>query len=108
MDDEAMQSVINRIDRLDNRLKEVENQSSGWVAKIGRIGIIVGCIGGILGGVYTCLSLWKWATTAPNFSLEYAPVLQLYWISKDQRLSHTWGVAMINIGEAPGSITAAR
>jgi hypothetical protein len=107
MDGETPQSVINRIDNLDKRLKEVENQSRGWVAKIGRVGIIVGCVGGILGGTSTCLALWKLATATPNIELVLGDGLRMHWASEDQRLSLTCGVTLQNKGEAIGVVKAA-
>jgi hypothetical protein len=57
MDDEALKAMINRIDHLDSQLKAVEGQkrdeSHGWWSRIGRVGIVVGCLGGIPGGTAT-------------------------------------------------------
>jgi hypothetical protein len=109
MDGETPQSVTNRIDQLDRRLKEVEKQSRGWVAKIGRVGIIVGCIGGILGGTSTFLNLWKSVVTAtPNLVLVPGDGLCVQWSSENQRLSLTWGLTVQNKGEAIGVVKAVR
>ena len=104
---ETPQSVIDRIDLLDRRLKEVENQSHGWLAKISRVGIIVACIGGILGGTNTFLSLWKVATATPNLDLVLGDGLRMYWSSENRLLSLTCGVTLQNKGEAIGVVKAA-
>ena len=104
MDDETLQSVINRVDRLDNRLQEVENQSRDWIAKIGRVGIIVACVGGILGGVHTSWVLLKWLFATPNIKLIPAAKLDMYWTPEGRRLSFAWVVILGNEGEAPGIV----
>ena len=104
MDDETLQSVINRVDRLDNRLQEVENQSRDWIAKIGRVGIIVACVGGILGGANTFLILWHWATDKPNIEFNAPPPLLVEWIPEARRLSFTWVVTLRNKGGAQGVV----
>jgi len=105
MDDETLQPVINRIDSLDNRLKEVENQNRrDWIAKIGRVGIIVACVGGILGGANTFLILWHWATDKPNIEFNAPPPLLVEWIPEARRLSFTWVVTLWNKGAAQGVV----
>src|SRR5437867_3508603 len=108
MDDETLQSVINRVDRLDNRLQEVENQSRDWIAKIGRVGIIVACVGGILGGVHTSLVLSKWICATPNIKLSPATKLDIYWTPEGRRLAFAWVVILDNKGEATGLVEIAR
>jgi hypothetical protein len=108
MDGETPQSIINRIDHIDRRIKALEKESRGWVAKISRVGIIVGCIGGILGGSSTFLNLWKSVTATPNLHLVFGDGLSVQWSSEKQRLSLTWGVALQNTGEAIGFVKAAR
>jgi len=108
MDDETLQSVINRVNRLDNRLQEVENQSRDWIAKIGRVGIIVACIAGILGGVHTSWVLLKLVTGKPNITLIPAAKLDMYWTPEGRRLSFAWVVILDNTGEATGFVEVAR
>src|SRR5215813_4369750 len=90
MDDETLQSVINRVDRLDNRLQQVEHQSRDWIAQIGRVGIIVACVSGMLGGIHTSWVLWKGATIKPNIKLIPAAKLDMYWTPEGRRLSFAW------------------
>jgi hypothetical protein len=107
MDGEKPQPLIDQINQLDSRLKDVENQSRGWVAKIGRVGIIVGCLGGILGGTSTFLNLWKSATATPKVDLVIGDGLAMHWSQEHQRLSLTCGVILQNKGEAIGVVKAA-
>src|SRR5215813_2373315 len=108
MDDETLQSVINRVDRLDNRLQQVEHQSRDWIAQIGRVGIIVACVSGMLGGIHTSWVLWKGATIKPNIKLIPAAKLDMYWTPEGRRLSFAWVVILGNEGEAPGIVEVAR
>ena len=108
MDDETLQSVINRVDRLDNRLQEVEHPSRDWIAKIGRVGIIVACVSGILGGVHTLWALLKPLFDKPNIRLIPAAKLDMYWTPEGRRLAFAWVVILDNTGGATGVVEVAR
>jgi hypothetical protein len=104
---ETPQSVIDRIDQIERRLKEVENPSPGWVTRISRVGIIVACIGGILGGASTSLNLWECATATPNLDIVLGDCLHMYWSSENRLLSLACGVTLQNKGGAIGVVKTA-
>src|SRR5262249_15590958 len=80
--------------------------------KIGRVGIIVACVGGLLGGVHTSLVLSKvlsrWLCATPNIKLSPATKLDIYWTPEGRRLAFAWVVILENKGEAPGLVEIAR
>jgi hypothetical protein len=112
MDDDGLNPVINRIDGLESRLKAVEDQkrdeSRGWVAKITHLGIVVGCVGGILGGANTLWDVWKEVLAKPDVRVQLGGPLNVDWDPNGRRLSFNYGFVLQNNGRAPGAVTALR
>jgi hypothetical protein len=101
--DDSLQTVINRIERLDDRIAQLEKKSPGWIAKIERAGIIVACVGGILGGTSTLVSLYNKWVSGPHIDVFSNKELDLSWTPDKKLLSVTQGFTFSNSGSAAGS-----
>jgi hypothetical protein len=112
MDDDRLNPVMNRLDGLESRLKAVEDQkrheSCSWMAKISRVGIVVGCLGGILGGASILWNLWKEVGAKPDIVLVPGAPIDVLWKPEERRLSFKCGLVLANNARASGVVTAAR
>lgn len=111
MNDETLIPLINRIDGLENQINTIEDQrrkeSRGWLARISRIGIVVGCLGGILGGSSTFLNLWNEYRAKPDTALIPGGDIDLS-LDQDGRLDLKCGLVVYNKGRASDAVRAAR
>lgn len=73
-----------------------------WLGTFKRIGIVVGCVGGLLGGSKTGADIVRDIRSAPNLSFLVTPELTLFWNGGSRILSVDSGVRFKNDGTAVG------
>lgn len=97
------------LNQLESRVAALEKRDpAGVVNQIGKIGIVVGCLGGILGGANTLSGMWTAWTARPEFHTVVGDPLEMRWEPNAQQLSFQFGVAVHNDGGMAGDITGAR
>jgi hypothetical protein len=108
MDDDALKALVGRVDGLDSRLQAIErreeDERKGWVSRFARLGIIVGCLGGIVGGAYTGVSMYNEVFAKANIVLIPGDRLMVSRPATPSPLTFSFGVALHNKGNAPGAL----
>lgn len=84
------------------RVKKLEEHESGW--SLARVGILIGCLGGLIGGLSTLRQMWLDWSAQPHFEVVAESALNLYWEPQGRNLSITRNVVLQNTGDKVGSI----
>lgn len=101
-----------RIEELDRRVGSLEahreREARSSVARFGRLGVIVGCLGGILGGSNTLLQWWRDYRAAPDIELQTARALDLGWSPAERKIDFKCVVSLRNNGTVRGVLQKPR
>jgi hypothetical protein len=95
------------IDDLRARVETLEKRERGPLSKIAHAGIVIGCLGGLLGGASTLSVLWKQVTARPDIHMFTNDSVDLFWKPEERSLSLSGGISLLNMGEVAGVVTAA-
>jgi hypothetical protein len=100
-----LSDLARRVQALENQARE---DKRSVIPRVQRLGIVVGCLGGLLGGVYTIQQIHKQYSAAPRIQPGGGGPIKLSWDSAGRQIGFSFGLGLKNNGEAPGSITVAR
>jgi len=95
-------TTSDRLVHLAARVSTLEQHERGWT--LGRVGVLVGCIGGLIGGFSTVRQLWQQWSARPNFEIVAENPLQLYWERDGRHLLISRNYALQNTGAVIGAI----
>lgn len=108
MPETPSESAADRIAHLENRITTIEQkrleETRGWVAHLTRIGILVGCVGGILGGASTALQLWSSSIAKAQSEFSDDTDLEATLDREAKVVTFKWGLSANNKGEKPDSV----
>jgi len=105
----ATDLVQQSVHQLESRVAVLEKRDqSGPIGAIGKLGIVVGCVGGILGGTNTVNGMWHDWTARPQLHTVVGDPLEMSWEPSARQLNFKLGVAVHNDGEMAGDVTGAR
>jgi hypothetical protein len=98
----ALADLSRRVTELERRAKE---QSSGWTTKLGLFGVLVGCLGGVIGGVATVKNLVSQMTVQAEVEVISGQELALAWDPATRNLALESALVLTNKGGRIGVVT---
>jgi len=89
------------LESLTTRVRALEH---GSVSKLGRAAIVIGCVGGLIGGISTLHELWQQITARAHFEVHPANAVTLTWEPHARVLAVTRNIGLQNTGSQIGTI----